>query len=155
MLIICHCPHCKAEHELSPKLLGDEILCQKCTQRFIVKETPPTEKKVIPLQSSFSDRTRTQREEMNSAVVETQKQLREGKISLILPPPPIEHWSSVKDKDGPKPRFAEFQHDSRAVRRFLERDDVSDYSWLLVIGLTFSMLLVLGFLGLLTYLCFK
>lgn len=151
MLIFSLCPHCQAEHELSKKLIGEEILCQKCNQPFKVKEATKKEEK-IGLQSSF-DRQRRQEESETSK--KARFRVQDGKLSLVVPPPPREHWSAKKDRTEPEPRFKEFRQNSKAVKCFLEREDVSDYSGLLVVGLIASTLLVMAFLGFLIYLIVK
>jgi hypothetical protein len=151
MLICCLCPLCQAEHELSEKLIGDTIACPKCGQPFTVKESERKEER-IGLHTAFNDNRRPQDGESTTSSPKDKSHIRNGKHSLILPPPPKEHWSNKKDKDEPAERFPEFRHKSRAVREFLERDDVSDYSWLLVAGLIASTMLVLTFLAFFIYL---
>lgn len=76
----------------------------------------------------------------------------EGRHSLILPPPPPEQWSGKsRQDDDDETHFREFRHDSRAVREFLEREQGSDYSWLLAGGLTVTTVVVLGLLGWLAF----
>lgn len=154
MVIHSLCTHCQAEHELSRKLAGDTIYCQKCGQPFVVKETRNEGPRTIALHSSFENKNPWAVDEAASAQ-QSKLRARNGKHSLTVRPPPKEHWSAKTDSDDPEVRFPRFEHDSRAVQKFLRRHEVSDYSWLLLAGMIFTTLLVLAFLGFVIYLIVK
>lgn len=158
MIIFSYCPHCRAEHELSDKLVGQSIICQSCEVEFVVKSgPPPVEEKTIAVESLFVPSSGSQRDEPTGGHpqgVRARTRLANGKHALVLPPPPIEQWSANKSKKKEEEsEFCEFDHDSRDLRRFLEREEhADDYAWLLAVGLFFSTLLVFGFLAWFIYL---
>jgi hypothetical protein len=150
MLIFSQCPHCQAEHELTPKLLGDKVNCQRCYRAFVVAEM---EKKTddgpddapIALQSAF---TAGRSSKTDSPLAGARSRPKDGKRSLRLPPPPTERWSPrANDEDAAGQRFPEFQHDSKALRRFTKRERlVNDHSWLMAVGFFLTTVVVFGFL---------
>ena len=137
-MLISLCTHCQARHDLSDKLLSDTIFCQTCGKPFPVKENSRS----IASKSQFADKLRPDKSVPSAG---------NTKHSLTLPPPPRELWTG-KGEDESAGRFSEYRHNSRAVQEFLERHDVSDYSWLLAAGLLSTTIIVLAFMAFLIYL---
>lgn len=155
MLISTLCPKCQFEHELSDKLLGDTIACQQCGEPFevveIIKEEEPAAFEMESIFGSEDDGV-----EMTPAThphaAKPGPRFKDGKHALVVPPPPKERWSAESGEDESSQRFRAFRHNSRAVRKFLARDEGSDYSWLLVTGLVLMTLMICTFQGLLSLL---
>jgi hypothetical protein len=150
MLILSLCTHCQAEHELSPKLLGDTINCLQCSQPFVVVQTVNKDDPIL-VQSVFAAEAALD-EPLATAAVPTSamksRMKKDEKHSLIVPPPPKEKWSpELADSDDVEGRFPEFRPHSAEVRRFVDRAKNSqDYSWLLAVGLFAATLMVMTFL---------
>lgn len=158
MLISCSCPKCQAEHEVSDKLQGKSISCQTCGAAFAVKavEKKP-EVATFGVQSVFAASGVNEAEAEDAAAKKRMKPrlTADGKHVLTLPPPPPEQWSGKPSKDAEADedeKFREFRHNSRDLRDFLEREQSSDFSWLLVMGLLITTLAVFSLLGWLAYL---
>jgi hypothetical protein len=157
MLITCYCPKCEAEHEVSDKLLGQSISCQTCGKPFAVQSAAgKPEAATFGVQSVFAASGADDDEDDKAAKGRMKPRLTaDGKHALTLPPPPPEQWSGKPSKNAEEDeddRFREFRHNSRDLRDFLEREQGSDLSWLLVIGLLATTLAVFSLLGWLAYL---
>jgi hypothetical protein len=145
MLIDSLCPKCGFEHGLSDKLLGETILCQKCGESFVVIESVEADvPAAFDMETTF---LRDENVEVLPARLKDKPQLQAQELgkTLTVPPPPRELWSRKSDGEDDEEGFRTFKHDSRAVRDFLERDQGSDYSWLLVGGLVLMTLMLMTF----------
>ena len=157
-LILSLCPKCRTEHELSDKLLGQKVVCQGCNQQFEVSATQRKPEEDTFNMQSFFGAPPTEAELPDSEPKrKRQGKMRltpEGKHILSVPPPPLERWAGRKnDKDDEDSQpFRDFRHNSRVLKEFRAREEGSDYSGLLIVGMFLTTLIVFGFLGWLTYL---
>jgi hypothetical protein len=153
MLILAACTHCQTEHELSENLLGKTVSCPQCREPFLVQEIKRHEAATFAVQSDLAHHELV-KDWLPPATSPSRKTSQDNsRHNLVLSSPPREQWTGGKSKKGDTEKFPIFDPYARDVEDFLEREKgVDDYSWLLMVGLILSTVLIVTFLGWLVYL---